>query len=81
MFPFHITGLLTLQIIALIAAFFFKAHVQKHELDKRFQRASKFILIAVHVLIIITIAHAVIYHVHHGCPMAAHNTACVKMHH
>jgi hypothetical protein len=80
MFPFHIIGLLTFQIIALIAAFFFKSHVQRHELDKRFQRASKIVLITVHILIGLTIAHAVIYHVHHGCPMGAHSN-CMKMHH
>jgi hypothetical protein len=80
MFPFHIIGLLTFQIIALIAAFFFRSHVQRNELDKRFQRAGRFILIAVHVLIVLTIAHAVMYHLHHGCPMEAH-AHCGKMHH
>lgn len=80
MFPFHIIGLLTFQIIALIAAFFFKSHVQRQELDKRFQRASKFLLITIHVLIFLTLAHAVIYHVHHGCPMEAYKS-CMKMHH
>jgi hypothetical protein len=80
MFPFHIIGLLSFQIIALIAALFFKSHVQRNELDKRFQRASKIILITVHILIVLTIAHAVIYHVHHGCPAVAHTT-CAKMHH
>lgn len=79
MFPFHIIGLLTLQLLALIGAFFFKSHVQRHELDKRFQRASRFLLIAVHVLIVLTVAHAVIYHLMHGCPMANHS--CAKMIH
>ncbi|TSJ47812.1 hypothetical protein [Fluviicola chungangensis] len=79
MFPFHVIGLLTLQFIALIGAFFFKAHVQRHELDKRFQRAGKFLVIAIHVLIVLTIAHAIIYHLHCGCPMTNHS--CVKMMH
>lgn len=79
MFPFHIIGLLTLQFIALIGAFFFKAYVEKHELGKRFQHASRFVLIAVHVLIALSIVHAVIFHFMHGCPMANHG--CAKMMH
>lgn len=78
MFPFHIIGLLTFQIIALIAAFFFKSHVQRHELDKRFQRASKIILITVHVLIFLTIAHLVVFHFIHGC---MGQNSCMKMMH
>ncbi len=81
MFPFHIIGMLTLQLIALIAAFFFKSHVQRHELGKPFQRASKVILITVHVLIVLTIAHAVAYHIHHGCPMANGHCNAKMMHH
>lgn len=73
MFPFHIIGLLTLQFIALIGAFFFKSHVQRHELDKRFQHASKFLLVAVYVLIVLTIGHAVAYHLMHGCLMSHHS--------
>lgn len=79
MFPFHIIGLLTFQIIALIAAFFFKSHVQRHELDKRFQRASKTVLITIHVLIFLTIAHLVVFHFIHGCPMG--QNSCMKMMH
>jgi hypothetical protein len=81
MFPFHIIGLLTLQFIALIGAFFFKAHVQRHELDKRFQRAGKFLVIAIHVLIVLTIAHAVAYHVMHGCVITQHVGCSNTMNH
>lgn len=58
----HLLGLLTFEILVLLASFFFMAFVNKQGLEKKFQTAGKAITITMHVIIVATILHAIIHH-------------------
>lgn len=76
----HFIGLLTFEILVLIAAFAFKAYVEKNEPGKNFRHFSKATLIILHVLIALTIVHAVIFHFSHGCGVGNDHMEMIKNH-
>lgn len=62
MIHLHLIGLLTLQFLVLIAAVFLVIYLKKQELHKCYNHLAKGILIALHVLIIATFVHGLIFH-------------------
>lgn len=61
MFIFGFIGLLTLEVLALIAAIFLVIYVKKNELSKLYRFGSKFLLVLVHLFMIGTIAIAAMH--------------------
>ena len=64
MFDTHFLTLLTLELLALIAALFLLIYVNKQSLGKWYRHLSKTIIITLHVIIAATIIHGVFYHFH-----------------
>ena len=62
MLHLHLIGLLTFEFLTLIASVFLLIYVNKQELDKWLRHLSKVIVIAIHIIIVATIIHAVIHH-------------------
>ena len=76
----HFIGLLTFEILVLISAFAFKVYVEKNELGKNYRHFSKTVLIILHVLIVLTIVHVVIFHFSHGCGIGNDHMEMMKNH-
>ncbi len=62
MLHLHLLGLLSFEILVLLASFLFMAYVNKHGLERKFQLASKAIVITMHIVIAGTIIHGIIFH-------------------
>lgn len=60
----HLIGLLTFEILTLIAAFFLLIYVNKQQLNKWYRHISKTIVIILHVIILATFIHAIVHHFH-----------------
>lgn len=74
MLHLHLIGLLTFEFLTLIAAVFLAIYIKKQQLDNWFRHLSKIILVALHVIIVATILHAVIHHfAGHGNMTDHHN--------
>lgn len=70
----HFIVIFSLQIIALIGAIFLKLYVQKNDFGKLYNFGSKFILVLVHLMLVATIVHAVMYHCCGSCKKECHKT-------
>ena len=66
MFHLHLIGLLTFQFVALTAAIFLLVYLRKQEVENWYRHVSKGIVVTLHILIIVTLIHAVIHHFHGG---------------
>ena len=66
MIHLHLIGLLTFELLTLIAAFFLLIYVNKQQLDKWYRHFSKAIIVAIHIIIIATFIHAIVHHFHGG---------------
>lgn len=66
MLHLHLIGLLTFEILALIAAVFLLIYVNKQELNKWYRHVSKTIVVILHVIILATFIHAIVHHFHAG---------------
>ena len=64
MLHLHLIGLLTFEILALIAAVFLLIYVNKQELNKWYRHISKTIVVILHVIILATFIHAIVHHFH-----------------
>lgn len=64
---FHLMGLITFEILVLIASVFLVLYVNIHLPGKWYKHLSRIILWAVHLILIITIVHGVIHHVKADC--------------
>lgn len=62
MLHLHLIGLLTFEILTLIAALFLLIYVNKQQLDKWYRHISKTIVIILHVIILATFIHALVHH-------------------
>lgn len=62
MFHMHLIGLLTFELLTLIAAVFLAIYIKKQELNNWLRHLSKVILVALHIVIVATVLHAVINH-------------------
>jgi Mn2+/Fe2+ NRAMP family transporter len=82
MFHLHLIGRLTLEVIALIAAFFLLIYVNKHQLKNWYRKFSKAIFIIVNIIILVTFIHAIVHHFHQGhSEMFPHHKTIMHKHH
>jgi hypothetical protein len=81
MLHLHLIGLLTLEILTLIAAFFLLSHVNKQELGKWYRHASKTIVVIIHVFILATFIHGIVHHFHEGHKGEFHHNMLNENHH
>lgn len=66
MFHLHLIGLLTLELIALVAVVFLIVYIDKHQLTSWYRKFSKAIFIVLNIIVIVTVVHAIIHHFHQG---------------
>ena len=62
MLHLHLIGLLTFEILTLIAAFFLLIYVNKQQLGKWYRHAGKTIVIILHIIILATFIHGIVHH-------------------
>lgn len=66
MFHLHILGLLTVELASLIAAIALNLYINKQQAAKWYRNIAKGIVITLIVIIIATIVHVIIHHLHAG---------------
>lgn len=66
MFHLHLAGLLTFELLALIAAVFLRIYIDRHSLGKWYRHFSKVVLVMLHLILVATIVHGIIHHFHSG---------------
>lgn len=64
MLHLHLAGLLTFELLALIAAVFLKIYIDRYFPEKWYRHFSKIILVVLHILLVATITHGVVHHFH-----------------
>ena len=81
MIHLHLIGLLTFELLTLIAAFFLLIYVNKQQLGKWYLHFSKTILVILHVIILATFIHGIVHHFHGGHKGEFHHNMLYEKHH
>jgi len=81
MLHLHLLGLLSFEILALIAAFFLLIYVNTQQLGKWYRHFSKAIVIILHVIILATIIHPIVHHFHASHSEGFNHNGFFQKHH